>query len=127
MLGLTGRLGDGWIPSMGYAPPQRLGGMHDRIDEAATAAGRNPSEVRRAYNISGAIGVPARDGLSGGAREWVEQLALALEFGVDTFIYWPQGDPVRQIEAFAHEVVPGARETVDKERNYSQRTEATRS
>lgn len=36
-----------------------------------------------------------------------EQLAeWASELGFDTFVYWPQGDVVRQVERFATEVVP---------------------
>jgi hypothetical protein len=35
---------------------------------------------------------------------------------MDTFIYWPSEDYVRQIEVFANEVVPAVREAVGKER-----------
>ena len=38
MLRLTGRLADGWLPSMGYADPDALGPMNATIDEAALAA-----------------------------------------------------------------------------------------
>lgn len=55
MLNLIGRLADGWIPSSGFAPPERLPELHERIDEAAQAAGRKPSEIRRVYNVSGTI------------------------------------------------------------------------
>jgi hypothetical protein len=48
----------------------------------------------------------------------VEELTrLTLEFGMDTFIYWPSEDHVRQIEVFAGEVVPAAREAVEAERS----------
>ena len=40
--GVTGRLADGWLPSLGYADPDALAGMNARIDEAAAAAGRAP-------------------------------------------------------------------------------------
>ena len=36
---------------------------------------------------------------------------------MDTFIYWPSEDHVRQIEAFASEVVPAVREAVEAERS----------
>lgn len=55
MLELTGRLGDGWIPSHPYAPPERLPEMNRRIDAAAAEAGREPSSVRRLYNVGGRI------------------------------------------------------------------------
>ena len=43
--------------------------------------------------------------------KWVEELTrLVLEVGMDTFIYWPQEDYIRQVELFAAEVVPAVRE-----------------
>jgi hypothetical protein len=91
--------------------------MHERIDDAAEEAGREPWEIRRAYNVNGRIG-PEGDGLlEGPVSKWVEVLTrLTLELGMDTFIYWPTEDHVRQIEVFASEVVPAVREAVDKER-----------
>ena len=53
-LALTGRLADGWVPSLSWATPE-LVPRSLRIDEAAVAAGREPSAVRRIYNVSGAI------------------------------------------------------------------------
>jgi hypothetical protein len=51
------------------------------------------------------------------ASDWVEQLAgLVLEHGLDTFIFWPLDDPLRQLEVFAREVVPGVREAVARQR-----------
>ena len=117
MLSLIGRLADGWVPSMGWATPDKLPGMHGRIDEGAARAGRDPGEIQRVYNLSGTIG-PEGDGLlEGPASKWVEQLSrFALELGMDTFIYWPAEDHVRQIERFADEVVPAVREAVAAER-----------
>jgi len=120
MLDLTGRLTDGWLPSLGHLTLERLGEMQDRIDTAATGVGRKPSEVRRALNVSGAIG-PAGDAiLEGPVSRWVEQLSrLVLDLGMDTFVFWPPGGPeeqTRQVESFAGEVVPAVREAVAKER-----------
>lgn len=118
MLDLIGRLADGWVPSLGYAPPERLAEMNARIDAGAEKSGRAPKEIRRALNVSGNIG-PEGDGpLEGAARKWVEGLSrLALEYGMDTFIYWPSTEHERQTELFAREVVPAVRETVAKERS----------
>ena len=117
MLGLIGRLADGWVPSMGWATPDKLPGMHGRIDEGAARAGRDPGEIRRVYNLSGTIGSEGDGLLEGPASKWVEQLSrFALELGMDTFIYWPAGDHVRQIELFAGEIVPAVREAVAAER-----------
>ena len=117
MLGLIGRRADGWVPSLGFSPPERLPGMHERIDEGAAGAGRDPSEIKRVYNVSGNIG-PEGDGpLEGPARKWVETLTgLVLEGGMDSFVYWPGGDHVRQAELFAREVAPGVREAVESGR-----------
>jgi alkanesulfonate monooxygenase SsuD/methylene tetrahydromethanopterin reductase-like flavin-dependent oxidoreductase (luciferase family) len=118
MLGLIGRLADGWVPSMSWATPERLPKMHQRIDEGAASAGRDPAEIRRVYNISGMIGEEVEGPLSGPASRWTEELSrFALELGMDTFIYWPAGDHVRQVELFASEVVPTVRETVAAERS----------
>jgi alkanesulfonate monooxygenase SsuD/methylene tetrahydromethanopterin reductase-like flavin-dependent oxidoreductase (luciferase family) len=117
MLDLIGRLADGWVPSMGWATPDRLPEMHGRIDEGAARAGREPDEIRRVYNISGIIGEEVEGPLSGPASRWIEELSrFALELGMDTFIYWPAEDHVRQVELFASEVVPAVRETVAAER-----------
>jgi alkanesulfonate monooxygenase SsuD/methylene tetrahydromethanopterin reductase-like flavin-dependent oxidoreductase (luciferase family) len=117
MLGLIGRLADGWVPSMGWVTPDRLPEMHGRIDEGAARAGRDPGEIRRVYNISGMIGEEVEGSLSGPASTWIEELSrFALELGMDTFIYWPAEDHVRQVELFASEVVPAVRETVAGER-----------
>jgi alkanesulfonate monooxygenase SsuD/methylene tetrahydromethanopterin reductase-like flavin-dependent oxidoreductase (luciferase family) len=117
MLDLIGRLADGWVPSMGWATPDRLPEMHRRIDEGAARAGRDPDEIRRVYNISGIIGEEVEGPLSGPASRWIEELSrFALELGMDTFIYWPAEDHVRQVELFASEVVPAVRETVAAER-----------
>jgi alkanesulfonate monooxygenase SsuD/methylene tetrahydromethanopterin reductase-like flavin-dependent oxidoreductase (luciferase family) len=118
MLDLIGRLADGWVPSMGWATPDRLPEMHGRIDEGAARAGRDPGEIRRAYNISGMIGETVESPLSGPASTWIEQLtSFALEYGMDTFIYWPAEDHVRQIELFASEVVLAVREVVASQRS----------
>jgi alkanesulfonate monooxygenase SsuD/methylene tetrahydromethanopterin reductase-like flavin-dependent oxidoreductase (luciferase family) len=117
MLDLIGRLADGWVPSMGWATPDRLPEMHRRIDEGAARAGRDPDEIRRVYNISGIIGEEGEGLLDGSASRWIEELSrFVLELGMDTFIYWPAEDHVRQVELFASEVVPAVRETVAAER-----------
>ena len=120
MLSLLGRLADGWVPSLGYAPPEKLPELQGRIDEAALEASREPAEIRRVYNVFGKIG-PDGDGiLDGPPSKWVEELArFALEYGMDTFVYWPEAGPEdheRQVELFAGEVVPAVREAVARER-----------
>jgi alkanesulfonate monooxygenase SsuD/methylene tetrahydromethanopterin reductase-like flavin-dependent oxidoreductase (luciferase family) len=118
MLNLTGRLGDGWIPSLRYAPPERIPTMQQRVDAGVEEAGRQPADVRRMYNISGAItDGDARGLLQGPASQWIEELTgFVLELGLDTFLFWPREDHARQLDRFAGEVVPGVREAVAGER-----------
>jgi alkanesulfonate monooxygenase SsuD/methylene tetrahydromethanopterin reductase-like flavin-dependent oxidoreductase (luciferase family) len=102
-LELTGRLADGWLPSMGYQPLAELPAKHARIDEAAVEAGRRPSEIRRLFNVGGDLEV----------EQFTE---LALELGMDTFIVWFEGDLERQVRRFAGEVAPAVRQSVEKAR-----------
>jgi alkanesulfonate monooxygenase SsuD/methylene tetrahydromethanopterin reductase-like flavin-dependent oxidoreductase (luciferase family) len=114
MLALTGRLADGWVPSMGGAPPEAVPELAERIDDAAARAGRDPSAIRRIYNVKGTIAdVPASEPLQGPPDHWIETLTgFVLELGFDSFIFGPQDDVVGQIERFAQEVAPGVREAV---------------
>ncbi len=118
MLRLIGRLADGWVPSMGWAPPERLPELHERIDEGAERAGREPGGIRRVYNLSGTIGQSGDGVLDGPVSLWVEELTrFALELGMDTFIHWPSADREQQVELFANEVAPAVREAVAAERS----------
>jgi hypothetical protein len=118
MLMLTGRLADGWVPSIGWAPPERLPELHERIDEAALEAGRRPEEIKRLYNVSGRIGPEGEGLLEGSVSKWTEQLSrFALENGMDTFIFWPSEDHERQVMTFGQEVVPAVKDVVEKERS----------
>ncbi|WP_243058289.1 LLM class flavin-dependent oxidoreductase [Nocardioides sp. SR21] len=104
MLELTGRVGDGWLPSQSYVPPESLAERNARIDDAATAAGRSPVDVRRLYNVS-----PSAD------PAWAEWLAeLALTEGMSTFIVG--SDDPAAIHRFGAEVAPAVRELVAAER-----------
>ncbi len=120
-LGLVGRLANGWLPSSSYAPPERLPQMQQRINDAAMAAGRQPQDIRRIYNVMGLITVgPVQDLLTGPVDYWVDELTrLAVEVGMDTFIYWPADDRLRQVELFAAEVVPAVQVQVARARGTS--------
>ncbi|MDX6316691.1 MAG: hypothetical protein QOD35_91 [Nocardioidaceae bacterium] len=114
MLRLTGRVGDGWLPSMAYVPPDALAERNAVIDDAAVAAGRGPSDVRRLYNVSAAAG-RGTAGLVGDPADWAEQLAaLAVLEGMSTFLL--ASDDMYEIRRFAAEVAPAVRELVGVER-----------
>jgi len=94
MLGLVGRLADGWVPSLGYLKPEDMAEANARIDEAARQAGRDPSAIRRVINIGHDLN----------AEQFAE---LAIEHGFDTFM-------VSQdlMDHIAGEVAPKVRELV---------------
>ena len=110
-LALTGRLADGWVPSLFWATPELVPAMMRRIDEGAAAAERDPAEVRRVYNVGGMIAdSPTDELLKGPPEHWTETLTrFAEELGFDTFVFWPDEEPLVQLERFAQEIVPTLR------------------
>ncbi|MER7741908.1 LLM class flavin-dependent oxidoreductase [Streptomyces sp. NPDC096538] len=115
MLAVTGRAADGWISPLNiYVPPEEVPARQQIIDEAATAAGRDPRSIRRIYNVIGTIGAHgAGQGLVGDVQVWVDTLSdWALRLGFDTFIFWPVGDAEAQLELFTSQVVPAVRARV---------------
>ena len=110
-LALTGRLADGWVPSLSWATPEIVPAMMRRVDEGAVAAERDPSAIRRVYNVGGTIADgPASGLLQGPPEHWIETLTgFAEELGFDTFVFWPDEQPLAQLERFAMEVVPALR------------------
>lgn len=121
MLALVGRHAQGWISPLNiYVPPEDVPDKQRRIDEAALAAGRDPREIRRVYNVIGSIGGRAPQGLSGDVETWVDFLThAAVDLGFDTFIFWPAGDPAGQLDVFATHVVPAVRERVAELRSHA--------
>ena len=106
MLRLTGRLGDGWLPSLGegYMDPADAPRMQAAVDEGAERAGRDPAEIERAVNAM------ALDGEPGG---WADQLARVAELGFTTILVSVPGeggdDFVRRL---GEDVAPRLREQV---------------
>jgi len=119
MLAVTGRSSDGWVsPLNTYVPPEDVPLRQQRIDEAAASAGREPADVRRIYNVVGAIGAArGGPGLTGGVSSWIDALSdWSIDLGFDTFIFWPMTSPLAQLELFASEVIPGVRQRVRERR-----------
>ncbi len=114
MLRLTGRLADGWVPSMGYADPPALPDLAAVVDEAAEAAGRAPAAIKRIYNVFGQFGTGSGF-LQGTPGDWAEQLAeLTLEVGMSSYVLGTD-DPTT-LRRWATEVAPMTRELVEVER-----------
>jgi hypothetical protein len=114
MLALSGRVADGWLPSLGYIQPEEFASANAIIDEAALAVGRRPSEVRRLLNISGEFSPNSSGLLRGPSAQWVEELAaIALTHGFSTFILG--SDDAETLERYGNEVAPAVRELVASE------------
>ncbi len=115
-LRLTGQLTDGWAsPIPSYLPYEKLAGANRIIDEAARAAGRDPSEVRRIAQVVGTITDRAgelrvesgAEPVRGNAEQWAEFLtSLATEQPFTSFVFWPEEQSVDQVTRFARDVVP---------------------
>jgi alkanesulfonate monooxygenase SsuD/methylene tetrahydromethanopterin reductase-like flavin-dependent oxidoreductase (luciferase family) len=125
-LAVTGRLADGWVPSMGSDwLSTRYRESRPVIDEAAAGAGRDPSEIADIFNFGGRITseplaqTRGEDGrwTGGSAAQWIEEMTSAvLEHGAGGFVYRTTDDtpaPVA-VARFAQEIVPAVREAVGK-------------
>ncbi|HSD76535.1 MAG TPA: LLM class flavin-dependent oxidoreductase [Solirubrobacteraceae bacterium] len=102
MLRVTGRLADGWLPSVPRLPLDEVPARQAAIDEAARAAGRDPSAILRAANV----GV-------GGELEGVDGLARLVDRLRFRALFLPPGgedsDPVDGVRRVAEDVAPALR------------------
>jgi alkanesulfonate monooxygenase SsuD/methylene tetrahydromethanopterin reductase-like flavin-dependent oxidoreductase (luciferase family) len=105
MLRLTGRLADGWIPTLPRLPLADVAARSAAVDEAARRAGREPGAVRRIANVD------PGDGFLDGSSEQVAAglLELHREHGFDAFIFTLGEDPLGDIRRLAEEVAPAVR------------------
>ena len=107
MLRLAGRLGDGWLPSLGanYMSADDAPRMQAAVDEGAERAGRDPAAIERAVNLIALEG-PA-DGWSG----QLERIATELRFST-ILVGLPDEDPVGFARRLGEDVAPRLRESV---------------
>jgi alkanesulfonate monooxygenase SsuD/methylene tetrahydromethanopterin reductase-like flavin-dependent oxidoreductase (luciferase family) len=114
-LAVTGRLADGWIPSLGHMPVEEIPAMRRRIDNAAEAAGRRPEDIRSILNVSIRIdpgAQPQPDAVTGSAKQVASQLQdlLGLDFtGFNFILSGP--DPIATMQQIAEDVLPILRST----------------
>jgi probable F420-dependent oxidoreductase len=112
-LALTGRLADGWIPSLGYAPPDLVPAMRDRVLAAAREAGRSPEDITCAYNIEVRVGEdaePEEHVVSGRPAEVAARLNDFRKMGFSAMNFMLSGpDTTEQAERLAREVIPELR------------------
>jgi len=103
MLRLVGHIADGWISSATRIPPHELDAANTRIDDAARAVGRDPSKIKRLYNI------PAPPHAQPGV--WADQLArIAIHHGISGFLLF--SDDYETISRFADDIAARVRQAV---------------
>jgi alkanesulfonate monooxygenase SsuD/methylene tetrahydromethanopterin reductase-like flavin-dependent oxidoreductase (luciferase family) len=97
MLRLTGRLADGWLPSLGNMDDGTIAARHAAIDEAAEDAGRDPADIRRLINVN--------------IAEDPDRLArLVSDERFETLIVSVGDDPVGSVRRTGEELAPKLRE-----------------
>ncbi|HTC69833.1 MAG TPA: LLM class flavin-dependent oxidoreductase [Acidothermaceae bacterium] len=111
-LAVTGRLADGWIPSFGYAPPDKALIMLEKVRSSAAGAGRDPDAITCAYNMEIRAGAVDDDlnVVSGSVAQVIERLLGFVDIGFTAMNFAPVGpDPDRQLQLLANEVIPAVR------------------
>jgi alkanesulfonate monooxygenase SsuD/methylene tetrahydromethanopterin reductase-like flavin-dependent oxidoreductase (luciferase family) len=111
-LHLTGRLADGWVPSIRPDLLARLAEMNARVDDGAAEAGRDPDDVRRVFNVNGSITDGRSEGfLNGPVAQWTDELSsLVVDHRAQVIVFWAAGgEEHEQLRRFAQEVVPATR------------------
>ena len=123
-LAATGRAADGWVPSMGSDWLSTLyRESRPKIDEAAVAAGRDPSAIVDIFNFGGVI-TPSpliqtrgEDGrwIGGSPAQWIEEMTSAvIDHRAGGFVFRSTDEtraPVA-VARFAQEIVPAVREAI---------------
>ncbi|HKO85176.1 MAG TPA: LLM class flavin-dependent oxidoreductase [Actinomycetota bacterium] len=114
-LALTGQLADGWIPSLGYAPPEQIPVLRERVLAAARAAGRDPDTITCAYNLGVRIDEhadPEPSVVAGTPESVTERLGSFAALGFTAMNFIPVGAALdEQIERLAREILPALRAT----------------
>jgi probable F420-dependent oxidoreductase len=112
-LDLTGRLADGWIPTLELAPPDRVRVMRDRVLAAARDAGRDPDAITCVYNLDVRVderAEPTPSVVAGPPGAVAERLRGFLEIGFTAMNFLPAGpDPAEQAERLGREIIPALR------------------
>ncbi|MGH2635459.1 MAG: LLM class flavin-dependent oxidoreductase, partial [Actinomycetota bacterium] len=112
-LGLTGRLADGWVPSMRYLPPSLAKAKMVEVRTAAERAGRDPAALEYAYNVGVRVGGPPSPDpdrqIAGEPAEVAERIAHLLGLGFTVLNLSASGRRDEQMERLAAEVLPAVR------------------
>jgi alkanesulfonate monooxygenase SsuD/methylene tetrahydromethanopterin reductase-like flavin-dependent oxidoreductase (luciferase family) len=139
MLRLTGRLGDGWTSSYGYAPPEQIPRMQHTIDQSVAAAERKTKEVRRNYNLAGIIlesdtkkagqqqgRITMNDEedriLVGSVNFWIDTIAKFYKnLQMDSFTFWPANESSEQVSFLQRRLSRKSKKVLREKEKYSTR------
>lgn len=113
-LAVTGRLADGWIPTLELAPPNEVTDMRDRVLAAAREAGRPPEAITCVYNLDFRLDESSEWGpsvVSGSTEAVTETLSSFTKLGFTALNVSPVGPAKEeQVERFGKEVLPALRD-----------------
>jgi alkanesulfonate monooxygenase SsuD/methylene tetrahydromethanopterin reductase-like flavin-dependent oxidoreductase (luciferase family) len=130
MLGVLGRLADGWIAPIS-TPFDTKPEAQRTIDAAAVAAGRDPQAIRRAIQLvgsvtdraprlSGPLSGPGSAPIRATAENWADLIVeFLLEQRFDTVNFVPERQTTDQLARFGGEVIPRVRDTLAARRGHS--------
>jgi alkanesulfonate monooxygenase SsuD/methylene tetrahydromethanopterin reductase-like flavin-dependent oxidoreductase (luciferase family) len=92
-LALTGRVADGWIPSLGYRPTSEMPQMLHSVRASAVEVGRDPDALTYALNTQVEIGGEPDDSrVAGTPQQIVDQLERFVDMGFTAFNFIVSGD-----------------------------------
>lgn len=110
-LAVTGRVADGWIPSLNMAPPEAIPAMRAHIERGARQAGRDPDSIMFVYNVEVALGVVDPDDtvVSGSPDQVADRFDQFLALGFRALNIIPKGNRTEQTQWLARDVLPRLR------------------
>jgi alkanesulfonate monooxygenase SsuD/methylene tetrahydromethanopterin reductase-like flavin-dependent oxidoreductase (luciferase family) len=97
------------VPAVGFAPPNVVKPMRDKVLQAAHRAGRDPGEVTCAYNVEVRVGTDVRNPqiVSGTPEQLVGQLLAIAELGFTAMNLALVGPGEQdQLELLGRDVIP---------------------
>lgn len=115
-LDLTGRLADGWIPSLGHAEATDLPGMRQQVIQGSRSAGRPDTAVQAILNVELVVNGPtsSETAISGTPAQVADRLSAFIDMGFDGFNFMlSETTASEQMQVVATEVNPILRDRHD--------------
>jgi alkanesulfonate monooxygenase SsuD/methylene tetrahydromethanopterin reductase-like flavin-dependent oxidoreductase (luciferase family) len=123
MLDLLGHKADGWVAPLGTGYETKAQAQ-DRIDTAAHAAGREPTDIRRVIQLVGSVtqtpltqtrptSGPGNQPIRTTPQIWARIIReLAEDERFDTINFVPERETAEQIQLFGETIIPLARQAL---------------